>query len=67
MLGKIEGNGRSGLLRMRWLNSITNSMDMNLNILKGNTKEYSNYGTIAFISHTSKVMQKFYKPGFNSM
>ena len=27
----------------------------------------SNYYTIAFISHTSKVMQKFYKPGFNSM
>ena len=25
---------------------------------KGNTKEYSNYHTIAFISHTSKVMLK---------
>ena len=30
MLGKIEGKRRRGRLRMRWLDSITNSMDMNL-------------------------------------
>ena len=30
MLGKIEGNRRKGQERMRWLNSITDSMDMNL-------------------------------------
>ena len=30
MLGKIEGNRRRGKERMRWLESITNSMDMNL-------------------------------------
>ena len=29
MLGKIEGQRRRGHLRMRWLNGITNSMDMN--------------------------------------
>ena len=33
---------------------------------KGNAKECSNYHTIAFISHTGKVMLKFSKPGFNS-
>ena len=33
---------------------------------KGNAKEYSNYYTIAFISHVSKVMLKILKPGFNS-
>ena len=33
---------------------------------KGNAKECSNYHTIALISHTSKVMLKFSKPGFNS-
>ena len=33
---------------------------------KGNAKECSNYCTIALISHASKVMLKFYKPGFNS-
>ena len=30
MLGKTEGRRRSGRQRMRWLDSITNSMDMNL-------------------------------------
>ena len=30
MLGKIEGKRRRVWQRMRWLDSITNSMDMNL-------------------------------------
>ena len=30
ILGKIEGKRRSGWQRMRWLDSITDSMDMNL-------------------------------------
>ena len=30
MLGKIEGRRRRGQQRMRWLDSITNSMDINL-------------------------------------
>ena len=34
---------------------------------KGNVKESSNYCTIALISHTSKVMLKFSKPGFIRM
>ena len=33
---------------------------------KGNAKECPNYHTIALISHASKVMLKFSKPGFSN-
>ena len=39
MLGNIEGRRRSGCQRMRWLDSTTESMDMNLNKLQEIVKD----------------------------
>ena len=39
LLGKIEGNGRMGWQRMRWLDSTTDSTDMNLNKLRETLKD----------------------------
>ena len=39
MLGKTKGGRRRGQQRMRWLNGITDSMDMNLSELQGTVKD----------------------------
>ena len=39
MLGKIEGRRRRGHQRMRWLDSITDAMDMNLGKLQEMVKD----------------------------
>ena len=45
MLGKIEGRRRRGWLRTRWLDNITDSMDMSFNKLREMVKDRESWST----------------------
>ena len=46
MLGKIEGRGRRGGQRVRWLDGITDSVDMSLSKLQEIVKDRESCGAI---------------------
>ena len=48
MLGKIEGKRRRGWQRMRWLDSITDSLDMNLSKLWETVKDRETWCTTVY-------------------
>ena len=48
MLGKIEGRRRRGQQSVRWLDGITDSMDLSLSKLQETVKERETWGTIVY-------------------
>ena len=48
MLERIEGERRSGWQRIRWLDSITNSMDMNLSKLRETVEDRRAWWAIVY-------------------
>ena len=59
MLGKIEGKNRRGQKRMKWLDNITNSMDMNFSNAQTNPTAHECHGTLSRLNNNRSVSLGF--------
>ena len=71
MLGKIEGGRRRGRQRMRWLDGITDSMDMSLSRLWEMTEDQETWCTVVHevgkVRHDGETEQQLsLPPGLSS-
>ena len=58
MLGKIEGRRRRGRQRMRWLDGITDSMDMSLSKIQEIVKDREDWGATVHWGHKELDMNE---------
>ena len=55
MLGKSEGKRRRGQQSVRWLNSIMNSMDMNVSKVQEIVEDRRTWGSIVYAAPKSQT------------